>query len=375
MSSTASILLVGLGGAGCSIVARLAPSLPAQVRAVLLDADLNALQNSAVAETLQLGRSLTRGMGTGGESALGLAAIESEEPALRRLFTGVPIVVLVTGLGGGLGSGAAPALATIATEAGSTVLAFATIPFSHEGERRKRLASDALEKLSAKAHGLVVVQNDLLSLQVSADASLAEAFAAADDWVAGALRALASIFEAGALVPVDPAALRSILAHPGSPTLFTSGKAQGPQAALLAARAATESALAHGPDVISKVASLFVSVTGGSALSASDAFEAVNIIRAKFGGETTTIVGARIKPELGDGVEVAVIGASAPAPKAPKTRKTAKAGDPNQALFGFATEESLRRGIFGSAPFTFVDGVDIDVPTYIRRSIRLSPPK
>lgn len=118
-------------------------------------------------------------------------------------------------------------VARVAAEAGATVLAFATMPFSHEGERRMRQANEGAIALGQKAHGLVFVHNDLLLQQVSNEAPLSETFAAADAWVGGALRALAAAFEPGALVPVDPVALRSILASPGSPTLFAYGVGSG----------------------------------------------------------------------------------------------------------------------------------------------------
>lgn len=371
MEPNRAILLVGLGGAGCSIVARLAPSLPDEVKVVLIDTDAAALAQANGRETLQLGRAQTRGMGTGGEVSVGTASAESEEPQLRRLFTGYALVVLVTGLGGGTGSGAAAFLATVATDAGATVLAYATIPFSHEGERRKRQASEALDKLGAKAHGLVAVQNDLLLLQVSKEAPLSESFAAADEWVGGALRALAGTFVPGALVPTDPAAVRSILATPGSPTLFTYGYGEGAGAALAAARAANECPLAHAPGATTKAASLFVAVTGGPTLSATEAFEAVAAVRMRFGGETSTLLCARVIPDFGDRVEVAVLGASTPAPKPVKKGKGAKPEEEHQQIFGFATEDSLRRGLFGGTPLTFIDGQDVDVPTYIRRAVRL----
>ena len=154
----------------------------AEIAVALLDTDARSLPVGTAA-TLQLGRAQTRGMGTGGESALGLASAESEEAALRRLFAGIPVVVLVTGLGGGTGSGAASVVAGFAAECGATVLSFATMPFSHEGERRMRQANDATVKLGQKCHGLVVVHNDLLLQQVSPDAPLSESFAAADNWV------------------------------------------------------------------------------------------------------------------------------------------------------------------------------------------------
>lgn len=353
------------------MVMRLASQLPAEVGVALLDTDARSLPAGG-GVTLQLGRAQTRGMGTGGEATLGLTSAESEEAALRRLFTGVPLVVLVTGLGGGTGSGAAAVVAGLAAETGATVLAFATMPFSHEGERRMRQANDAAVKLAQKCHGLVVVHNDLLLQQVSPDAPLSESFAAADNWVGGAIRGLAGAFAPGALVAVDPAALRSLLSTPGSPTLFAFGGGQGEGAAMKAARAACDCPLAHAPGAVSKVASLFVYVAGGSAMTSTEAFEAVGAVRTRFGGETSTILCARIESSLGDRIEVSVLGASLPVPKAPaKPKKGAKAVDPSQPIFEFATEESMRRGLFGGTPMTFIEGQDVDVPAYIRKAVRL----
>lgn len=375
MAPTPSILLVGLGGAGCAIVTRLAPQLPVAVGVALLDTDARALQGALPPiQQLQLGRAQTRGMGTGGEATLGAASAESEEAALRRLFTGVSVVVLVTGLGGGTGSGAAAPVATVAAEVGATVLAFATMPFSHEGERRMRQANDSAVTLGHKCHGLVVVHNDLLLQQVAPEAPLSESFAAADAWVGGALRGLASAFAPGALVAADPSALRSLFEKPGSPTLFAYGVGSGEGAAMKAARAACECPLAHAPGAVTKVASLFVYVAGGPAMNSTDAFEAVAAVRTRFGGETSTILCARIDAALGERVEVSVLGASVPAPKAPaKARKGAKGGDESQQIFGFATEDAMRRGFFGGAPLTFIEGQDVDVPAYIRKAIRLHP--
>ena len=374
MAAPASILLVGLGGAGCAMVTRLASSPLPELAVALLDTDARSLPAGGAGVTLQLGRAQTRGMGTGGEAALGVASAEAEEAALRRLFTGVPVVVLVTGLGGGTGSGAAAVVAGLAAEAGATVLAFATMPFSHEGERRMRQANDAAVKLGQKCHGLVMVHNDLLLQQVAPDAPLSESFAAADDWVGGALRALASAFAPGALVAVDPSALRSILATPGSPTLFAFGAGAGEGAALKAARAAAECPLTHAPGAVAKVASLFVHVAGGPAMSSVEAFEAVAAVRTRFGGETSTILCARTDASMGDRIEVSVLGASLPAPKPPaKPKKGGKLDDPAQPIFEFATEESMRRGLFGGTPMTFIDGQDVDVPAYIRKAVRLPP--
>jgi cell division GTPase FtsZ len=139
-----------------------------------------------------------------------------------------------------------------------------------------------------------------------------------------------------------------------------------------AARAACDCPLAHGPGAVTKVASLFVHVAGGISLTTTEAFEAVAAIRTRFGGETSTIICARVDASMGDRIEVSVLGASLPAPKtAAKTKKGGKEADPAQPVFEFATEESMRRGLFGGTPMTFIDGQDVDVPAYIRKAVRL----
>lgn len=371
MERAPSILLLGLGGAGCSMVARLSAALPAEVGALFLDTDERSLP--ADARTIQLGRQQTRGMGTGGETGAGLAAAESEEVALRRALAGAPVVVIVTGLGGGTGSGAGPFVAGLAADSGATVLCFATMPFSHEGERRQREADQAATALAARCHGFVAVHNDLLLQQVPADSALPATFAAADAWVGGAIRGLAAAFAPGALVPADPAAIRSILSTPGSPTLCAFGAGEGPRAAMTAARAAVECPLAHGPGAVTKVASIFVHVSGGPELTSTDAFDAVAMVRLKFGGNTATVLCARTDPGMAGRAEVSVLGASLPEPKPAKARKGGKGAkdDQSQTVFPFATDDAVRRGFFGGAPLTIVDGQDIDVPTYIRRAVRL----
>ena len=374
MSTTPAILLIGLGGAGSAMVARLAPQLPAEIKILLIDTDTRALPEATSFTTLQIGRAQLRGLGTGGEVALGKTAAEADEAALRRHLAGFPVVVLVTGLGGGTGSGIAAYLSGVAVELGATVLGLATLPFSHEGERRQRQAHEAAQALRQKSHGLILVHNDLLLQQVGQEAPLANSFLAADEWVGGLLRGLAGAFAPGALVPVDPAALQSLFANLASPTLGAIGVAEGENACAKAALAACDCPLAHGPGAVAKVGSLFVHVVGGPNLNTGDAFEAVATVRKRFGGEVTTLLCARLDPAAGARVEVAILGASLPPPKKPaKARKGVVVEDQEQPLFDFATEASMRRGLFGGTPLTFIEGQDVDIPTYIRKAVKLIP--
>lgn len=382
MSAASPILLIGVGGAGCSLVGRLAAGLPGPVRCLAVDSDAAALAACGVSDQVQVGRSSLRGLGAGGEPRLGADAAEAETAELRRHLAGTPAVVLVAGLGGGVGGGAAPVLAALAADAGATVLALATLPFSHEGERRLASARDALVALHRAAHGTVVLRNDALLQLAPASAPVSELFAETGRWISAALGSLSGFFSPGALLPLDPGALRSLLPAPGCRAAFSTGAAAGDGAVLAAARAALASPLLpHGPEA-GRHQHLLVQVEGGPALSTGECQEAVALLRAELGGDRITLLGARTDAEpglarvsfLAATPAPAVPPAPAPAP-ASRGRKGGRPSEPSpQQLFSFAQEENLRRGLFGTSAPNLFNGEDVDVPTYLRKGIRLPSP-
>lgn len=377
MAADHPILLVGVGGAGCALVGQLAPALPPVVRALAVDADAASLASCGVPDQVQVGRAVLRGLGAGGEARLGAAAAESELAELRRWLAGPAVVVIVTSLGGGLGGGAAPVCAGLAAESGAVVLGLATLPFSHEGEQRQTAAREALVALNVKAHGVVVLRNDDLLQLVPADAAVTEMFAQTRRWMGSALESLAGFFAPGALMPLDPGALRALLPVTGCLALFSTGEAAGPDAVAAAARAALASPLLpHGPEA-QRADHLLIQVVGGPSLTTGECQAAVALLRGDLGGDRVTLLGARIDPAHEGRARVTVLGASPPAPagaaKPAKGRKSAKAADASQQLFGFALEQNLRRGLFGSTEPTLFNGEDVDVPTYLRKGIRIQP--
>lgn len=382
MADGAPILLVGVGGAGVSLVARLAPGLPANARALVVDADAAALEASGVPAQVQLGRGSLRGLGAGGEVALGADAAEADVPELLRHLTGASLVVVACGLGGGVGGGAAPVVARLAAEAGATVLALATLPFSHEGERRLAAARDAAVALHRRAHGTVILRNDDLLQVAPADAPVAELFAETGRWVGAALEAFSGCFRPGALLPLDPGALRSFLPAPGCRALFATGTARGEGAVAAATRAALGSPLLpHGPEA-ERHDHLLVEVVGGPGLSTGDCQAAVAALRAELGGDRITLLGARADAPEPDLVRVSFLAASPPAAPGAEPRRPAKArrgkakaaDAADQPVFSFAEEANLRRGLFGTSAPNLFNGEDVDIPTYLRKGIRVPSP-
>jgi len=383
MPSATPILLVGVGGAGSSLVARLEGSLPAGVRCLAVDSDAAALAACGLADQVQLGRSSLRGLGAGGEPRLGADAAEAETAELRRHLAGAPVVVLVAGLGGGVGGGGAPVLAALAAETGATVLALATLPFSHEGERRLASAREALVALHRAAHGTVVLRNDALLQLAPASAPVSELFAETGRWISAAIGSLAGFFAEGAFLPLDPGALRSLLPTPGSRAAFSTGSASGEGAVLAAARAALGSPLLpHGPEA-GRHDHLLVQVVGGPGLTTGDCQAAVAVLRSELGGDRVTLLGARIDAANPAAARVSFLAATpapaapaavSPPPAPPRGRKGGRPAEPSpQQVFGFAQEENLRRGLFGTSAPNLFNGEDVDVPTYLRKGIRLPP--
>ena len=190
MSVYSPILLVGVGGAGVTLVTRLASQLPAGVKLLLVDSDATVLEPHTQFPQVQLARASLRGLGASGESVLAADAAEAEAPELIRQLSGSSMVVLVCGLGGGMGGGAAPVVARLAADSGATVLAFATLPFSHEGERRLASARESAVALHRRAHGTVMLHNDALLQVAPVDAPVADLFNETSQWMAAAARGM-----------------------------------------------------------------------------------------------------------------------------------------------------------------------------------------
>jgi cell division protein FtsZ len=378
MSAEQPILLVGVGGAGCALVGQLSNTMPPGIRTLAVDADASSLVSCGVVDQVQIGRAVLRGLGAGGEAKMGASAAEADLAELRRWVAGPAVVVFVTGLGGGVSGGATSVLASLAAEAGAVVLGLVTLPFTHEGEHRQSSARDALIAINLKAHGVVVLRNDDLLQLVKPEAPATEMFAETRRWMGSALESLSGFFAPGALMPLDPGALRALFPSLGCLTIFATGEGEGATAVVSAARAALASPLLpHGPEAV-RIDHLLVQVIGGPSLTTGDCQAAVALLRAELGGDRVTLLGARMDGALEGKARVSLLGASPPAPpgkvKAVKGKRPSKAAiDASQQMFVFALEQNLRRGLFGGTEPTLFNGEDMDVPTYLRKGIRIQP--
>jgi cell division protein FtsZ len=399
------VKIVGVGGAGVNAVDRLQlDQFGPRPYLAGLNTDAQALNSSPLAEKLLIGRGLTRGAGTGGEPDIGRKAAEADRERIAKIFQGMDLVFILAGLGGGTGSGAAPVVAQAATQAGALVVAFVMLPFSTEGARRRQLADQALVELRQNCDAVIPLPNDLLLQHLPEEATVLDAFAQADAWVSRAIRSICAILLQTGLINLDFATLRSAFQPRGGRTLFGLGQGEGENCVSEALQDLLLCPLLHTPELSRRADRLVVNIVGGPELSLARVNEIVSVIAEKFCSREQTVLGAVIDERLGGRLEICVIGAvetggrlparrtappglraappaagagpnifaaeSAARPvHASKLRGTKDGGAP-QNEFHFVGEDE-QRGYFDQTERNFFEGEDLDVPTYLRRGLKV----
>ena len=225
-----------------------------------LNTDSQALEGSSAEHRLQIGRELTRGLGTGGKASLGEeAALESREDILTAVG-GADLVFITAGMGGGTGSGAAPVVAQLSREAGQLTVGVVSFPFTFEGNRRARQAREAIERLRNEVDTLIIIPNDRLLETAGEGTPLQDAFMLADDVLRQGVQGISDIITVPGLVNVDFADVRAIMSNSGT-AMLGSGRGTGNNRAMDAATAATSAPLIE--NAIEKATGVVFNITGG----------------------------------------------------------------------------------------------------------------
>lgn len=411
------IKLVGIGGGGSNAVDRLKMENLDRLQLAVINTDFKALSSSPVQDKILIGTSVTRGLSAGGDPALGYQAADADREKIAEVVRGTDLVFLLAGLGGGTGSGATPVVAEIAREAGALVIAFVTLPFSFEGGRRRKQAEDALEELRKQCHAVIPLSNDLLLQEGTEQTSVLDSFARADVWMGRGVKSIWAMLSQTGLINVDFQALRTAFQTRGGKTLFGLGTGEGENAAQAAFEDLKNCPLLATPEFARKADRLMVNITGGADLSLTKVNELMTAVTEEFGREAHVIMGAVIDESMQGRVEVCVIGATdiggrtftrakpltpakrperapadepaahepAAAKSSPSAERSARAGltaakpaahDPNkpqQEEFGFGggAEVAANRGSFDKSDRNLFEGQDLDVPTYLRRGIKV----
>jgi cell division protein FtsZ len=303
-SQSARIEVIGVGGGGSNAVNRMIASDLQGVGYRVLNTDAQALLQSAAKQRVQLGQKLTRGLGAGGNPAIGQKAAEESRSDLAQTLQGADLVFIAAGMGGGTGTGAAPVVAEVAKECGALTVGIVTKPFGFEGRRRMRQAEEGIARLSEHVDTLIVIPNDRLR-EAIAGAPLQDAFRAADDVLRMGVKGISDIITKPGLVNVDFADVRSVMTDAGT-ALLGLGVGSGRSRATEAAQAAISSPLLEAAR-IDGAKGCVINISGGKDMTLEDMTTASEVIYDVVDPEANIIVGAVVDERLEGEIHVTVI--------------------------------------------------------------------
>ncbi len=321
----ARIKVIGVGGGGSNAVNRMVASGLDGVEFIIANTDLQALQLSHAPVKLQIGAKLTKGLGAGADPNVGRQAALEDTEKLIEALDGADMVFVTTGLGGGTGTGAAPVIASLASELGALTIAVVTKPFKFEGNKRQLQAARGLEELRECVDTVITIPNERLLATIARSTSLNDAFTSADDVLRQAIQGISDLILVPGLINLDFADVKTIMAGMGFAIMGT-GLADGQNRSMAAANAAISSPLLEDASV-KGARGVIINVTGGPDLSLIEVSEASAVIQEAAHEEANIIFGAVVDPTMEGKVKITVIAtgfdrpamAKAPAPSASQT--------------------------------------------------------
>ncbi len=300
----AKIKVVGVGGGGGSAINRMVEQGIQGVEFVAINTDVQALHYNKAQEKLHIGKAVTRGLGAGMNPDLGKQAAEESQNEIRETLKGCDMVFVTCGLGGGTGTGAAPAVAQIARDLGALTVAVVTKPFAFEGGQRQNIADRGLSELADKVDTIITISNDKLLQVIEKKASLLEAFEIADDVLRQGVQGIAEIITVPGIINADFADVKAVMANAGS-ALMGIGQAGGENKAVEAAKAAINSNLLDMS--IEGARGVVFTITGGPSLGMNEVNEAAKVITSAADEDAKIIFGAVIDDKLKDQIKITVV--------------------------------------------------------------------
>lgn len=369
--------VVGVGGAGCQLIANLNP-IGETIDRVAIDTDAKMLASAAVsgAAVCRIGQTLTRGFGTGGDVALARRAAETAKSELMHWCQGVDVLHVVAGAAGGVGGGVAPYLSKIATECGCVVITWFFTPFTFEGETKQKKSEIALTEVRAHNEATLAVPNDLL-LQ-SEDASAWDAVRRAHKMVEQGIVLLQTVLTRPGIVPFDLSHLRRLLIHQSGKTLCSLGSGVGENYVQNAIADTLENPLLKTSFSPEQADVLMILCLGGNDLHLRNVQNVVQHLTAHLGGQRDVMVGVSIDANQTQMLEIGVIGTAYLSERKNifKCDTAESYSDDNLKNYRLAPQDDNlfkpdERGCFNNYERTFLAGEDVDVPTYLRKGTKL----
>lgn len=420
MPARLKIRVIGVGGAGLNALNHMRATDLAVLQFAAVDSSEREISHSPIPEKYVLGRKRFHGLGTGGDPGLGAEAAEEEAAGLKGLCAEADMVFIVTGLGGGTGTGAAPTLARVAKETGALVISIVTLPFEFEGARRDAQATEGLQRLKASADAVICLPNQKLLKLINENTSLLQAFKATDEMLAQAVRAIWQMLSRRGLIDVDFAYLYSVVRGRRAESSLATAEARGEHRGRDVVERLLASPFMEGGRLLSEADSVLVSVLGGPDLTIAE----VNTIMAQINAQLERghlVMGAAVDEAFAGRLSVTVIAcrngvdpeaaakpdetaesnildlgisllndpsapkppsryvAPAPALTPEKTEQlwvqqkgSKRKKNTSRMRQGQLALEIVSKGRFEKSEPTIHQGEDLDVPTYIRRGISLN---
>ncbi len=385
------VLVVGTGGGAGNVLGHALADWPAAPAAAVVNTDARALAEAEIGLKIAIGRTVAKGMGTGGDAELGRLAANEDLDALRALVADYDLLILLACLGGGTGTGVAPVLARIAREEGLLTLAYVTLPFEFEGVRRQELAQEGLAALKQTADAVVCLPNQRLHAMLSPGTPLADAFAFVDRMMTAGIRGLWTLMARDNMLNLDFSDLQSLVENSGNECGFGYGEGCGADKAAQALRGLLDGPMLEKGRVIANSGAMILSVMGGPDLSLSE-LEGIHRAfqeRARPGARIS--MGAAVLDDWAGRLALTVLAAEhwmppprpaegggkpvpspffrdEPAKSEPPAKRSRKGSQQSELPLGGQASE---RGRFQDVAPTIHEGADLDIPTYQRRNIRM----
>ena len=359
-NTSAKIKVVGVGGGGSNAVNGMIASNVLGIEFIAINTDAQALESSLAHQRLQIGSSLTKGLGAGANPELGRQAASDDRDLIEDSLKGADMVFITAGMGGGTGTGASPVVAEVAKELGILTTAVVTKPFLFEGNKRARNAEQGTKELKKHVDAFIIIHNNRLLNITDRNTTWLQSLSLANDVLRQAIRGISDLILVPGLINHDFADIKTILAESGR-ALMGVGSAEGENRALISAKIAVSSPLLEESS-IDGAKGVLINITGGSSLSLHEIHEAASLIRDAAHDDANIIFGSVVDPDLEDKVVVTVIATGFE----DKPRSVMPSYDkwrPSREMVSLKGSEK----ILDKSSIPNADENDLDVPTFMRK--------
>ncbi len=355
-----NIKVVGIGGGGNNAIREMVRQEMNNLDLIAINTDLQSLSLSEAEYKIQIGKSLTSGLGTGGNPELGKKAAEEDKDKISKTLEKADIVFITAGMGGGTGTGASSVVAKIAKQQGILTIGVVTKPFVFEGKKRKLQAEAGIEELKKEVDALITVSNERLLRISSKDTSMKGAFEMADKVLRQSVQAITDLITIPGLINLDLANVRTVAKDAGL-SLVGIGIGKGKKKAITAAKIAISSPLLEVS--IKGAKSLLVNVTGGLDMSLFEVNEIVYNISQAVGSDTNIVFGAIINEEMQDEIRVSVI-----ATTCEEIKEEEK--DQNLAKRKVTEKKDIEIEDKFRVKDKLIDDKDLEIPAFLRKRMK-----